>query len=82
MLLYATEAAMAAMSSGPPSVLPRTEADTGWHAPCDIGQQNAAIAGRGAASHSPHPTWPPAVTRTTNASWLPSAAVVTSGMAT
>jgi hypothetical protein len=35
---------------------------------------------RGEASHSPQPTWPPAATRTSSASWLPSPSVVTSGI--
>ena len=35
---------------------------------CDIGQIRPAIDGSGAASHSPQPTWPPAATRTTQAS--------------
>jgi len=44
---------MRAMSSGPLSRSPSTEAETGRQAPCDIGATNAAIEGSGAASHSP-----------------------------
>ena len=71
---------MAAMSSGLSTRRPSTEAATGWQAPCDIGQTKAAIEGSGAASHSPQPTKPPPLTRTSSASWLPSASVVTTGM--
>ncbi len=80
MLSYSTCAAMRAMSSGPSSCCPRTESPTGRHTPCDMGQTKAAIEGSGAASHSPHPTMPPPETRTTRASWLPSASVVTTGI--
>jgi len=74
--------AMRAMSSGASTSWPSTDAPTGLQAPCDIGQTKAAIDGKGAASHSPQPTNPPAATRTKSASWLPSPASVTSGMAT
>jgi hypothetical protein len=47
-----------------------------------MGQTNAAIDGNGAVSHSPQPTLPPAATRTSGASRLPSASVVTTGMET
>jgi hypothetical protein len=43
-------------------------------------QTNAAARDGGEASHSPQPTWPPAATRTSSASWLPSPSVVTSGI--
>ena len=78
MLLYSTSAAMRAMSSGLSSVRPSTEAPTGRQTPCDIGQTKPAIETRGDASHSPHPTCPPAATRTRSASWLPSASAVIS----
>ena len=68
------------MSAGSSSGSPSTEAPTGRQAPCDIGQTKAAIETSGEASHSPQPTWPPAATRTSSASWLPSASVVTSGI--
>ena len=73
---------MRAMSAGPSTVWPSTEAATGRQAPCDIGQMKAAIETSGEASHSPQPVRPPAATRTTSASWLPSASVVTSGIDT
>ena len=60
--------------------LPSTEAETGRHPPCDIGVTKAAIEDSGEASHSPQPMRPPASIRTTSASWLPSASVVTSGI--
>ena len=69
------------MSAGSLKRLPSTESATGRHTPCDFGQQNAAIDGSGAASHSPQPVCPPAATRTSSASWLPSASSVTSGIA-
>lgn len=72
---------MRAMSSGPSRVCPSTESATGRQTPCDIGQTKAAMEGSGEASHSPQPTWPPPATRTSRASWLPSASVVISGMA-
>ena len=56
MLLRATNAVMRAMSSGPSRRSPSTDADTGWHTPCERGVTNAAIEVRGDASHSPHPT--------------------------
>ena len=43
-------------------------------------ETNAAIDGRGAASHSPQPVRPPARTRTRQASWLPSPISWTSGI--
>lgn len=71
---------MRTMSCGPSSVRPSTDAPTGRHTPCDIGHTKAAIEGSGAASHSPYPLSPPPRTRTSNASWLPSASVVTCGI--
>ena len=71
---------MAAMSAGLSTRRPSTEAATGRQAPCDIGQEKAAIEGSGAASHSPKPLRPPPLTRTSSASWLPSASVVTCGI--
>jgi hypothetical protein len=80
MLSYSISAAMRAMSAGDSTFWPSTEAPTGRQAPCDIGQTKPAMETRGAASHSPQPTWPPAETRTSSASWLPSASVVTTGI--
>ena len=68
------------MSAGVSIDCPNTESDTGLQTPCDIGVTKAAIETRGEASHSPQPTCPPAATRTSSASWLPSASVVTSGI--
>jgi len=68
------------MSPTSSTLWPSTESSTGWQAPCERGQIAAEIEGSGAASHSPQPTWPPAATRTSNASWLPSPSVVTSGI--
>jgi len=82
MLSWATNAAIRAMSAGLSSRWPSTDAATGRHTPWDIGQTKAAMDGSGAASHSPQPVTPSsATTRTSNASWLPSASVVISGMA-
>ncbi len=82
MLSQAMVRAIRAMSSGAARRCPSTEAPTGLQAPCDIGQTKAAIDGKGAASHSPHPSCCPARTLTRSASWLPSPASVTSGIAT
>ena len=81
MLLRATSCPMRTMSAGPSRRWPRMLAETGWQTPWERGATNAAIDARGDASHSPHPRWPPAETRTRSASWLPSASSVTSGMA-
>ena len=80
MLLRPTSAPMRWMSAGPSRRWPRTLAETGWQTPCERGVTKAAIEVSGEASHSPHPTWPPAATRTSRASWLPSASRVTSGI--
>ena len=55
LVVIRTAADMRAMSLGPSSRSPSTEADTGRQAPCDIGATKAAIDGSGAASHSPQP---------------------------
>ncbi|MEZ5864530.1 MAG: hypothetical protein R3D25_10870 [Geminicoccaceae bacterium] len=82
MLSQAILWAIPAMSAGVSTDWPSTESAIGLQAPCDFGQTKAAIDGRGEASHSPQPVSPPAATRTSSASWLPSPASVTSGMAT
>ncbi len=81
MLLRPTRRARRWMSSGPSTVAPMTDAATGWQTPCERGVTKAAIEVRGEASHSPQPMWPSAVTRTSRASWLPSASRVISGIA-
>ena len=71
---------MRAMSVGSSSVWPSTEAITGLQALCDMGQTRLAMETSGAASHSPQPVTPPARTRTSSASWLPSPMSRISGM--
>ena len=80
MLFHWMVAAMRAMSAGDETSSPSTEALIGRHAPCDIGHTNEAMEVSGDASHSPQASMPPARTRTTSASWLPSPASVTTGM--
>ncbi len=73
-------AASRAMSLGEETSSPSTWAETGRQAPCDIGAMDEAIEVSGEASHSPQASMEPERTRTSNASWLPSPASVTTGM--
>jgi hypothetical protein len=54
-LLSRTRRLMRAMSSGPSTFWPSTDAITGLQALCDIGQTRLAMDTSGAASHSPQP---------------------------
>jgi len=69
------------MSAASSMRAPSTESSTPWQAEWDGGVTRAAIVGRGDASHSPQPVKPPARTRTSAMSWLPSPMSAIVGMA-
>jgi len=60
-----------------PHQVPQRDIDPGQRV---IGLQQVEAVGPHEASHSPHPTWGPARTRTRRRSWLPSPMSSTSGI--